>query len=131
MPAEGASESEQEACFARHRDGPLVQVFNRKDGINPMAPETMGVGVVHLFLSSLLAGFLLHLAAPRLTGYGSRVLFVRLLGVFAAFSIEVGNAVWFHHPWDFQLFAAGFDVSNWLVAGAVLGLVVKPPRPTT
>src|SRR5262245_2792990 len=46
-----------EAFGKRHREGPLVQIFYHKEGIEPMNPLVMGAGFVHMIGGSFLAGF--------------------------------------------------------------------------
>jgi len=126
MPENATSESEQKAFQEAHLQGPLVQLYYHKEGVDPLTPAMMGSGFLHYWVSALLLGSLLALAAPSLSCYWSRMGFVFLTGLFAAFAIDLSSAIWFHHPWDYQLFAFGFDVSNWLLAGVILAAVVKP-----
>jgi hypothetical protein len=127
-----ASESQraavEERLMKQHREGPLVKVVYHKEGLDPMQPATFVNGFLHHFLSALLAGGLLTLALPSLKSYGSRVAFVFLLGVFAAVAVNLTEAIWLHQPWAYTLFYVSMYVSNWLLAGLAMALVIKPAR---
>jgi hypothetical protein len=112
----------------KHREGPLVQLTYRTDGLDPMSAQTLLIGFGHLFVSALIAGGLLAAALPGLRSYGARVLFVFLLGVFASVAVDLAGPIWFHHPWEFPLMMAGFDTVNWLLAGLVLPWVIRPAK---
>jgi len=114
------------AMEKRHREGPLMQIIYRKEGIDVMNPKVFALGFGQLLASSLLVAFLLALAAPSLPGFPTRVLFVVLLGAFASLSVTLADPIWYHHPWKFALMKAGFQVAGWLPAGAVLGAVIRP-----
>jgi hypothetical protein len=120
-----------EKFMAAHRAGPLVQVVYQKEGADPMNPAWMGVGFVHLAAGSLVAALLLLLALPALQTYLCRVLFVFGLGVFAVVAIDFANPVWWHHPWGYTLGKSLFDATGWLLAGIVLGAILRPAKVQT
>lgn len=128
MPDEAtmSDEDAMNSFLEQHKKGPLVQVIFRKEGLQPMDPAILGMGFAHFIVASILAGVLLTLALPGLQSYLARVLFVFLLGCFATFTINLSNPIWFHHPWSFALFQTSFDLVCWLLAGLVLGAVIKP-----
>lgn len=107
--------------------GPIVKIYYQADGVFPMTPARMGTGFLHLWLAALLAGGLLSLVAAPLGSYGRRVGFVLLLGLFAAFVIPVGDAIWWHHPLAFQLTQFAYHAVGWLLAGLVLAWAVRGP----
>jgi hypothetical protein len=119
-------ETAEKELWERHRQGPLVEVIYRKEGVDPMNPALFGVGFTQMFLSALLVGLLLKLALPSLPSYSSRVLFVFVAGIFAAVSVELSLPIWFHHPWGLPLFNALYHASRWFLAGLVLGAVLRP-----
>jgi len=41
--------------------------------------------------------------------------------------VNLGQPIWFHHPWNYHLIMAVFDGSNALLMGIALALVVRPP----
>jgi hypothetical protein len=116
----------QKEFTEKHKEGPVVQIIYRKDGVDPMSPAMFAGGFVNMLVSSLLIGLLLKLALPGLGSYSSRVLFVFVAGVFAVVAIDLSTPIWFHHPWDLPLFNALYHASSWLLAGFVLGAVIRP-----
>ena len=71
---------------------------------------------------------LLLVALPALESYARRVAFVCGLGVFAAVAVRLSEPILWHLPWGHFLHGATYDAASWLVAGLVLGAIVKPPR---
>jgi hypothetical protein len=129
FPEEGATPRDLEDVQQRQREGPLVEVIYRKDGVEAMSPAYFATGFGHMALSALLAGALLSLAAPALRSYPRRVAFAALLGFFGAFAFDLSSILWFHHPWQFPVMMAAFDASGWLLASLVLAAVIRPARP--
>jgi hypothetical protein len=126
---EGSPEAQQAAMdtvMEKHRRGPIGQIIFRKEGLDPMQPAGFVLGFAHFFVSALIMSVLLVLALPGLHCYGSRLLFVFLAGLFAGWTVQLSDVIWFHHPPEYRLFLAGLDVTNWLLAGAVLAAVVRP-----
>lgn len=118
-------EMEQE-LMARHKQGPLVHIMYRADGVDVENPTVFAIGFVHFFVVSLLLAVLLKMALPGLPSYGARVLFVFIAGLFAAVTIDAAQPIWFHHPPLYPLFSGLFHVGIGLLAGLVLGALVKP-----
>jgi hypothetical protein len=107
-----------------------VEIIYRKDGLDPISPQEMAVGFCHFLAASLLAGVLLIMAQPGLPRYWMRVLYVTLVGAFATVAISFAGPIWFHHPWPAVLYTSAYQLIGWLLAGLVLGLVIRPTKPT-
>lgn len=118
-------EATVEAWKSKHLAGPILHVFV-SNGLEPMAPTMYMKGMLHFFVSSLIAGTLLAIAGNSLTGYGARVAFVAGLGLFAAVFVGMGDVVWFYHPLGYQLMLACFLISSWILAGLVLAAFIRP-----
>ena len=116
------------ALLEEQRRGPLVEIVYQKEGFDPMGPTFLGVGFGHYLVSSLLMALLLIAALPRLETYLSRVGFIVLVSIFAVVATHLGNPVWFHHPWMFSLVQSGYMVVGWILAGLVMGAVIRPAR---
>ncbi len=120
------------ALQKKHAEGPLVTIIYQPKGVSMEdMGRIMAMGFGHMFVSALLAGSLLILAAPNLKSYFARVLFVFGLAVFASFTLEFSDVIWFHHPLKFHLVAAGYALVGWLLAGLALGALIRhKPVPT-
>jgi hypothetical protein len=114
------------ALLEKHKKGPLVQIIYRKDGVDMMNPTVFVMGFVHMFVSSLLVGLLLLMVVQGLSTYGSRVLFVFLASLFASWTIDLSAPIWFHHPWGYSLFNAGYHVGCGLFSALILAGLIKP-----
>jgi hypothetical protein len=42
--------------------------------------------------------------------------------------VQLTEPVWWNQPWKLPLYMAGFDVGSWLIAGIVLGALMRLPR---
>jgi len=93
-----------------------------------MGGDTLLLGLAHFFVSALMAAILLRMVMSVLTGYLGRVFFVFLLGVFAALTVRLSDPIWWNLPWDFFVHGAVMTVINWLLAGLVLAMIVKPQQ---
>jgi hypothetical protein len=126
MEEAGGSKEAQETMMQKQVAGPLVEIIYRKDGLDPLSPSTYGLGLAHFFVSGLLAGGLLALALPNLKTYAARLLFVFLVGLFAAFFVDLSAGIWMNHPWDLPLLSAAYHTSSWLLAGLPMAAIIKP-----
>jgi hypothetical protein len=114
----------EEAWAAQHRRGPLLFITYRAEGADPMAPRMFVQAFLHFWLSTVLAGLLLALAAPAT--YGGRALFLFLTGLFAAIAVGLSPAIWWYQPWSFTLYLAIFPASGWLLAAPAMAAVIRP-----
>jgi hypothetical protein len=125
----GTDKDKEGVYLARRVKGPLMEIIYRKEGAaSPTNPLVLARGFCHYFAASLLAAVLLILAQPGLPRYPMRVLFVFLAGVFATVAITFAKPIWFFHPWPTVLYEAAFQTIGWLLAGMVLGLVIRPAK---
>jgi hypothetical protein len=125
----GTDKEKEGAFLARRVKGPVAEIIYRKEGApSPGNPQVLAVGFCHYFAASLLAAVLLIMAQPGLSRYPSRVLFVFLAGIFATVAITFAKPIWFFHPWPAVLYEAAFQGIGWLLAGIVLGMVIRPTK---
>jgi hypothetical protein len=120
------SEARYERFMKAHRQGPLIQMFYRREGIEPMAPAVFAQGFAHFFISSLVAGSLLCWLAPRLPRFGQRFGLVVAMVLLAVVLMDLSYPVWFHHPWRYWLMLGVFHLGEGLVMGLALGAIVRP-----
>jgi hypothetical protein len=123
-PDQDAIQAAMKEMEEKQAKGPIAEIIFSREG-QAMGPVQLGIGFAHRFGCALLAAILLAMAS--LEGYGARVMFVFLLGVFASLTIQVSDGIWLHHPWDFIGFNAAYVVLNWLIAGILMGVIIKPP----
>lgn len=103
---------------ALHEAGPLAFVHVRREGAPPMDPGVLLSGFAHNWLTTfLLAWLMLRTSSPT---YLSRVAFIAVAGVAAAFFIDYGAAIWFYADRAFQSVNMLSNAGSWLVAGLVL-----------
>ncbi len=115
-----------EAMSAQHRQGPLVQIFYTKEGVEPMAPAVFIGGFLNFFTSALIVAALLTMALPGLRSYSQRALFVFLVGLFGGVAIDLARPIWWLQPWDYWIHQALFPITAWLLAGLVMAALIKP-----
>jgi hypothetical protein len=126
-----ASQEDQKAIKEKYKEGPVLYMTYRKDGVDLDDTMVYKQGAAHFVLCALIAGILLAAAAPTLRSYLGRVFFVFLLGVFGALAFDLSYGIWFYHPWEFPILMAGFHTAGWLLAGIVMAAVIKAPREQT
>jgi hypothetical protein len=106
--------------------GPMVHITYRKEGVDADMGKAMAIGLIHYFLTALIAGSLLLIALPGLATFPKRVAVVTLASLFGAVLINGSNPIWFHHPWEFYLAVSIYHIGAGLIAGLVLGAIIKP-----
>ncbi len=107
---------------------PFIKIYYRPKGSVSGQGEMMAKGFLHMFVSALFMATLLSFVTGSMCCYSARVAFVCSIGVFAGFWQQVGDMIWFHHPAGFSLFTLGYHGGAWLLAGLVIGAIVKGPR---
>lgn len=126
--AELTTPEQLERFQERHREGPLVRIFYNTNGADPDAPTVLVKGFVHNLAIAFLIAVVLALAAPALPTYTQRLGFVFLVGAVAAVWLGLNEAIWFYHPWKYELYQAGYVLVGGLLMGLVLAALVKRPE---
>jgi len=127
MPYLGAYDVDGQAAFQqKHESGPIVTVFFRKEGAPVQSPSILLKGFFHVFVSVLLLLAIMSKAMPRLPSYWSRVMFIFLMGIFAAFYSNYTNSIWWYVPWSYSTGYANYHIVAWLLTGLAIAPVVKP-----
>ncbi len=114
----------------KHKTGPIAQVFYRAEGVDPLNNKIMFMGWLHAFVSALLMAVLVAMTHKGLQTFAKRWLFVTLTGIFAAWSIEGLDPIWWHHVWGYHLATMFGQVINWSLAGLVIAGIVKIRQPS-
>lgn len=131
-PGDMSDPAVMEAVEAQHQKGPKLQLAFFATGGPGMPPEQYLKGWTHYFAVALIAGALLAMVRNSLPTYGSRVLFVLLLGLVATVWAHWADAVWFFHSWEYTAGRGAETLITALLFGLVLAAVIKPtaqPQP--
>ncbi len=116
-----------DAFKASHEAGPLAYVVYQRNGKTPMDVKVLVIGGVLDVVLIGVAGLLLHMAAPSLSGYGARVLFVFLIGVYTAVGTHLVNWNWVNYPTRHTLELVGDTLAAGLIVALVLAAIIKRP----
>lgn len=112
---------------ALREKGPLATVHIRTTGAPAMEAKTFVLGLVHYWVSTLLAAFLAVRAVPAVSvSFGKRLWFFVLIGVLVAVFTDLAVPIWWLQPWPYHLVNAVYHASAWLVGGLVLASAIKP-----
>jgi hypothetical protein len=76
----------------------------------------------------LIAAWLLSMAAGALPGFGGRVLFVALLGLFASMSVDAPYWNWYGFPTAYFRSQLIEEVGGWALVGVVLAFMIRGPK---
>ena len=81
-------------------------------------------GFVHGWIYCALLAALLSQICKK-SGYGARVGFVTLVGFSGAFASRIGDAIWWHKTWAWQLSDLAYATIGAALAGLVLARFIK------
>ena len=127
----GMSKEEQKAAMQKweekYRLGPDGILIYHHQGQNQMMPKQLIIELLSNIAGALVAAFLLAKAVGGLASFGSRVLFVLLLGLFASLAIDISYWNWYGFPGSYTLATIFDQVVSWGLAGFVLGAIIKRP----
>jgi hypothetical protein len=130
VPEEGGDARVEEAWAERYRRGPNIHFLAYSvEGFEPSNPWIYVRGFLLNVVAAFLAAALLARAAPALPRFGHRVLFVALLGGFAAVQARLLDWNWWAFPLDYSLVMAVDLVVAWTLAGLVLAWRIGPATP--
>ncbi len=124
---EDGDDADMEEWTSKYQAGPLVNfmVYNPA-GADPMDPMQFIKSFIINFIAAFIAGVLLMMTMAQNPTYWRRVIFVMMLGLFAAF---VGPFI----EWNWWSFPTGYSMVNaidlcvtWFIAGLVLAWRIKP-----
>lgn len=118
------------ATLARmFEQGPVAFVHMlRREGRPMMDPAIMVKGIILYLAVAFLLAWLVRLALPGLSTYGSRVKFMALMALAAVAMIDLGDAVWWYIPLNWKIQQGLYNFSALLVAGLVLAKLVDSKK---
>ena len=122
----GMSEEEAEAAWnaflEKAERGPWGVIIYHPEGLDPLSMGSM-VGELLLNITvCLLAAFLVSVTT---LGFGGRVLFVALLGAFAAINVHVSYWNWYGFPADYTAGVMVDEIMGFFLAGVAISWVVR------
>lgn len=120
--------SDMEALESRLATGPVATIFFRREGVDAASPLTFLYGYLQTAFACFLVAMLLYRCASALPSYGSRVGVVLLAGLGGTVLVTLGGPIWWHQPWRFHLIHLLYAAVAWLLAGFVLGALIKKGR---
>lgn len=115
---------EPKAIQDLYRQGPVVTIHYRRDGVEPMSSSVLTLGFFHGWITTFLLAGLVHLTArPR---FGQRLLIVALAGAAGANYMVLGAGIYWFQPWPWLLLNAAYDAVAFVVCGLILAAMIKP-----
>lgn len=129
-PGHQGDPTKDPAFVSKHKAGPIGLVVFHREGDEPMAPMTYAKGMGHFILTSFLLGLLMLIGGVQRRSFLLRWLFVGFAGAVAGVMICLSQPIWFHYPWDSQLFYAAYFTSSSLIGGLALAILLRSPRAT-
>jgi len=124
-PSSDMTKEQQEAMMKKWEQGPSGFLVFHPEGLPAMSAKTLSTELLSNILVSLVAAFLLSQALGALTSFGSRVLFVTLLGLIPFLSISVSYWNWYGFPNGFTFGELIEQVAGFGLAGLTLAAIVK------
>jgi hypothetical protein len=120
-------EDAQKEWEAKHLSGPIVNfmVYNPA-GADPTNPVLFIKSFVINFIAAFIAGVLLMMTLAQNPSYWRRVIFVMMLGLFAAFIGPFVEWNWWGFPLGYTLVNVADYCVTWFFAGLVLAWRIKP-----
>ena len=120
--------AQEQAVGQKFRTGPSGWVFYHAEGRELMDPKQYISGFLIAFIGASLAAFALALAADKLPRYFHRVLFVMMIGLFAAVETDLTYWNWMWFPTKWSLLFMSDHVITWFLAGLLIAWRIKPAK---
>jgi len=116
---------QQQAWTEQYRRGPVGILIYHPTGSEPLSPTQLLTELLANIAAALVAAFLLAQAVGALAGYGARVLFVALLGLFPGLDVDLGYWNWYGFPSDYTVAVMADHLLGWCLAGLALAAIIK------
>jgi hypothetical protein len=126
FPGMPANEADSKAWAEKYQRGPFGVLIYTAQGTNPMSLKPFIGGLILNFITAMLVAYLLSLTGNNLAGFGQRLLFVALIGIFAALVSHISLWNWMFIPTGYSLVMAVDLVIAWVLAGLVIAWRIKP-----
>ncbi len=118
-------EAARKKADEKTRSGPHGLLFVDPKGLDRTLPSYLVVEFITNVITSLLVAFLLS-QSPGLTSFGSRVMFVAMLGLIAGIAVNIPQWNWYYFPTPFTIAAVVEHVIGFALVGVAVALIMKP-----
>ncbi len=125
VPSSDMTKEQREELMRKWEQGPSGFLVFHPEGMPAMAAKTLLTELFSNILAVLVAAFLLSQALGTLTSFGSRVLFVTLIGLVPFLSLNVSYWNWYGFPTGFTFAELVDQIGGFGLAGLVLAAIVK------
>lgn len=125
-PFDDGSSAPDSAFNKNHNAGPILTVYLRKEGAQPMAPSMLLGGLVIALLAAAVAVCLLSSLGSCGNSYWCRVGFVAGLGLFVAIVGHLSYWNWMYYPLGYTVAFVIDVLVGWTLAGLAIAALVKP-----
>ncbi len=125
VPSNDMTKEQQEELMRKWAQGPSGFLVFHPEGMPAMAAKTLLTELLSNILTALVAAFLLSQGLGTLTSFGSRVLFVALIGLVPFLSLSASYWNWYGFPASFTFAELVDQVGGFGLAGLVLAALVK------
>jgi hypothetical protein len=129
--ADMSDEAAAEAWEKKLHEGPLFQMAYRSEGVSPMDPTMFAKSLAHSFVIALLSGLLLTMVLHALPSYASRVGFLAMVSVIAAFWTNGSNVIWWFHSSEYAAGSMAYEFVAGLLMALATAAIVRLPAPAT
>jgi hypothetical protein len=125
VPSNDITAEQQAELMRKWEQGPSGFLVFHPNGMPAMSAKTLLTELASNILAALVAAFLLSQALGTLTSFGSRVLFVTLIGLVPFLSISVSFWNWYGFPSGFTMGEFIEQVVGFALAGVAMAAIVK------
>jgi hypothetical protein len=125
VPSNDMTEAQQAELMRKWEQGPSGFLVFHPNGMPAMSAKTLLAELASNILATLVAAFLLSQALGSLTSFGSRVLFVTLIGLVPFLSISVSFWNWYGFPGGFTMGEFIEQVAGFGLAGVAMAAIMK------
>ena len=125
VPSNDMTAEQRKEVMRKWEQGPSGFLVFHPEGMPAMGAKTLSTELFSNILAALVAAFLLSQALGTLTSFGSRVLFVALIGLVPFLGLSVSYWNWYGFPTGFTFAELVDQVGGFALAGLVLAAMVK------
>jgi hypothetical protein len=116
-----------QTAMEKAKAGPAGIMIVHPEGIDYSMGKLLGVQCAFDIVVMLLAAALVSWAGV-LKGYGGRVMFVTVLGLFPTLSVDLPLWNWYRFPASYTAAQFVEHLAGYLIGGLVVAAIVKPSR---